>query len=78
MDIYLTASQFGKYSGLATSTSVNNCYLAISWSLPPVAASCAVGAGNMTKVIIVNAVLMSAIAQSVENKIIMTQSIFKL
>ena len=27
MDIYLTASQFGKYPGLATSTSVNNCYL---------------------------------------------------
>ena len=27
MDIYLTASQFGKYSRLATSTSVNNCYL---------------------------------------------------
>ena len=25
MDIYLTASQFGKYPGLATSTSVNNC-----------------------------------------------------
>ena len=27
MDIYLTASQFGKYPGLATSTSVNNCYI---------------------------------------------------
>ena len=27
MDIYLTASQFGKYPGLPTSTSVNNCYL---------------------------------------------------
>ena len=27
MDIYLTASQFGKYPGIATSTSVNNCYL---------------------------------------------------
>ena len=27
VDIYLTASQFGKYPGLATSTSVNNCYI---------------------------------------------------
>ena len=27
VNIYLTASQFGKYSGLATSTSVNNCYI---------------------------------------------------
>ena len=27
MDIYLTASQFGKYPGLATSTSVNIRYL---------------------------------------------------
>ena len=27
MDIYLTASQFGKYPGLTTSTSVNNCYI---------------------------------------------------
>ena len=27
MDIYLTASQFGKWLRLATSTSVNNCYL---------------------------------------------------
>ena len=26
MDIYLTASQFGKYPGLAASTLVNNCY----------------------------------------------------
>ena len=27
MDIYLIASQFGKYPGLTTSTSENNCYL---------------------------------------------------
>ena len=27
MDIYLIASQFGKYPGLPNSTSVNNCYL---------------------------------------------------
>ena len=27
LDIYLTASQFGKYSRLATDTEVNNCYL---------------------------------------------------
>ena len=27
MDIYLTASQFGKYPGLATDTEVNNCYI---------------------------------------------------
>ena len=27
VDIYLTASQFGKYQELATSTSVNNCFL---------------------------------------------------
>ena len=30
MDIYLTASQFGKYPGLATSTSVNNCYIMLA------------------------------------------------
>ena len=33
MDMYLTASQFGKYPRLATSTSVNNCYTT-SHSLP--------------------------------------------
>ena len=31
MDIYLTASQFGKYPGLATSTSVNNCYVIVCY-----------------------------------------------
>ena len=30
MDIYLTASQFGKYPGLATDTEVNNCYIYLS------------------------------------------------
>ena len=30
MDIYLAASRFGKYPPLATSTSVNSCYLFFS------------------------------------------------
>ena len=33
MDIYLTASQFGKYPGLATSTSVNNCYILNTYTI---------------------------------------------
>ena len=36
MDIYLTASQFGKYPGLATSTSVNNCYVVSVFEIVPI------------------------------------------
>ena len=34
MDVYFTASQFGKLPGLATSTSVNNCYLFFIFVVP--------------------------------------------